>query len=193
MTTYQMTLAAQTIDSAPDGARQILEGARTRMGMVPNMYGRMANLAGLLTTYAHGYEAFRVQGGFTPPEQEVVLLVISRENGCEYCVGAHSMIADKMSKVPPQALEAIRTGKAIADPKLAALAAFTQAMVEKRGNPAPADAAAFLKAGFTEHHILAIILAISVKTISNYANHVFHTPLDAPFADYAWTADAEAA
>lgn len=193
MTTYQMTLAAQTIDSAPNGARQILEGAKTRMGMVPNMYGRMANLSGLLTTYAHGYEAFRAQGGFTPAEQEVVLLVISRENGCEYCVGAHSMIADKMSKVPPQALEAVRTGKAIVDPKLAALAAFTQAMVEKRGNPSPADAAAFLKAGFTEQHILAVILAISVKTISNYANHVFHTPLDAPFSAYAWTADAEAA
>ncbi len=193
MTTYQMTLAAQTIDSAPDGARQILEGAKARMGMVPNMYGRMANLPGLLTTYAHGSEAFRGQGGFTPAEQEVVLLVISRENGCDYCVGAHSMIAEKMSKVPPQALEAIRAGKAIADPKLAALAAFTQAMVEKRGNPSPEDAAAFLKAGFTEQHILAIILAISVKTISNYANHVFHTPLDASFSAYAWTADAEAA
>lgn len=193
MTTYQMTLAAQTIASAPDGAKQILEGAKARMGMVPNMYGRMANLPGLLTTYAHGGEAFRTRGGFTPPEQEVVLLVISRENGCEYCVGAHSMIADKMSKVPPQALEAVRTGKAIADPKLAALAAFTQVMMEKRGGPSPQEAAAFLEAGFTEQHILAIILAIAVKTISNYSNHVFHTPLDASFAAYAWTADAEAA
>lgn len=193
MTTYQMTLAAQTIDTAPDGAKQILEGAKARMGMVPNMYGRMANLAGLLTTYTHGYEAFRAQGGFTPPEQEVILLVISRENDCEYCVGAHSMIADKMSGVPAQVLEAIRTDKSIADPRLAALAAFTRAMVEKRGNPSPADAAAFLTAGFTEQHILAIILAIAVKTISNYSNHVFHTPLDAPFASYAWTADAKAA
>lgn len=193
MTTYQMTLANRTIETAPEGAKQVLEAAKTRMGMVPNMYGRMANLAGLLTTYAHGYEAFRAQAGFTPPEQEVVLLVISRDNGCEYCVGAHSMIADRMSKVPPQALEAIRTGKPIADPKLAALAAFTHAVVDKRGNPSPEDAAAFLKAGFTEQHILGIILAISVKTISNYANHVFHTPLDAAFAAFAWTANAKAA
>jgi len=193
MTTYQVTLKPHTIESAPEGARQILESAQARMGMVPNMYGRMANLAGLLTTYSHGYEAFRAQAGLTPPEQEVVLLVISRENGCEYCVGAHSMIADKMSKVPAQVLEAIRSGKPIDDPKLAALAAFTHAMVEKRGNPSPGDAAAFLKAGFTEQHILAIILAIAVKTISNYSNHVFHTPLDAPFASYAWSANAKAA
>lgn len=193
MTTYKMTLGTHTIDSAPDGAKQILEGAKTRMGMVPNMYGRMANLTGLLSTYTHGSEAFRTEGGFTAPEQEVVLLVISRENGCEYCVGAHSMIAERKSKVPPQALEAIRAGKPIADPKLAAVAAFTQAMLDKKGNPSPEDGTAFLKAGFTEQHILAIILAISVKTISNYVNHVFHTPLDAPFAAYAWTADVKAA
>jgi len=193
MTTYKMQLAARTIDDAPDGARQILEGAKARMGMVPNMYGRMANLGGLLTTYAHGYEAFRGQAGFTPPEQEVVLLVISRENGCEYCMGAHSMIAANMSKVPAQALEAVRTGGPIADAKLAALADFTKAMVDKRGNPSPADAEAFLAAGYTEQHILAVILAIAVKTISNYSNHVFHTPLDAPFAAFTWSPGARAA
>lgn len=193
MTTYRMTLGSHSIETAPAGAKPILEATKARMGMVPNMYGRLANLPGLLTTYAHGGEAFRTQGGFTPPEQEVVLLVISRENGCEYCVGAHSMIADKMSKVPPQALEAIRAGQPIADPKLAALAAFTKTMIEKRGNPSPEDARAFLKTGFTEQHILAVILAIAVKTISNYANHVFHTPLDASFVAFAWTASAKAA
>ena len=123
----------------------------------------------------------------------MVLLVISRENGCEYCVGAHSMIAEKVSKVPAEAIRAIREGKAIADSKLAALAEFTRAMVESRGNPSASDAQAFLGAGFTEHHILAIILAIAVKTISNYTNHVFHTPLDGRFAEYAWTADSKAA
>lgn len=188
MSTYQMTLGAHTIESAPADARPILETAKARLGLVPNMYASMANLPGLLGTYIHGYELFRAQSGFTPPEQEVVLLVVSRENACEYCVAAHSMIAEKMSKVPAQALGAIRDGEAIADPKLAALADFTRAMVRKRGNPSPADAAAFLKAGYTEHQILAIVLAVAVKTISNYSNHLFHTPVDAPFAPFAWTA-----
>jgi uncharacterized peroxidase-related enzyme len=192
MTTYQLTLGSHTVESAPAEARPILAAAKAKLGFVPNMYGRMANLPALLGTYTHGYELFRAQSGLTPPEQEVVLLVISRQNGCEYCVAAHSMIAANVTKVPADALESIRTGKPIANAKLAALAAFTQAMVDKRGNPSPADAGAFLKAGYTEQHILAIVLAISVKTISNYANHLFHTPVDAAFASYAWTA-AEAA
>ena len=187
MSTYQLTLPAQTRESAAAEARQILQAAQARLGFIPNMYTRMANLPALLGTYIHGYDLFRAQSGLTPPEQEVVLLVVSRENGCEYCVAAHSMIAANMNKVPAQALEAVRNGTRIEDAKLAALAEFTQAMVQKRGNPAPADAAAFLKAGYTEHHILAIVLAIAVKTISNYSNHLFRTPVDAPFAGFAWS------
>ncbi len=36
--------------------------------------------------YMHGYETLREQSGFTPAEQEVVFLTISRENGCGYCI-----------------------------------------------------------------------------------------------------------
>ena len=189
MTTYRMTLGAQTLESAAPGAKPVLEAAKTRMGMVPNMYARMANLPALLATYVQAQDAFRAQGGFTAPEQEVVFLTISRENGCDYCMGAHSMIGEKMSKVPKEVLEAIREGIAIPDRKLAALAAFTQVMVRTRGNPSPQDAQAFLRSGYTEHHILAVILALAVKTLSNYSNHVFHTPLDGAFAAHEWNAD----
>jgi len=30
------------------------------------------------------------------------------------------------------------------------------------------------------------VLAIAVKTLSNYANHLFHTPVDAIFAGRTW-------
>lgn len=60
-------------------------------------------------------------------------------------------------------------------------------MVVKRGLPGKADVAAFLAAGFSERHILEIVLAISVKTLSNYANHLFHTPVDGAFAGRVWS------
>jgi AhpD family alkylhydroperoxidase len=77
-----------------------LQAAQKQYGLVPNMYARMANLPGVLSTYLHGYEAYRKQSGFTPPEQEVVLLTISRENNCEYCVAAHSMVARVRVSIP---------------------------------------------------------------------------------------------
>lgn len=187
MTTHRLSLPAQTPATAAGGAKAILEQTQASLGFVPNMYARMANLPSLLQTYVHGYDLFRAQSGLTPAEQEVVLLVVSRENGCEYCVAAHSMIGAKMTQVPAASLEAIRTGRPLPDPKLAALATFTKTMVDQKGRPSPADVGAFLAAGYTESHVLAVVLAISVKIISNYANHLFHTPVDAPFVPFAWS------
>lgn len=186
MDTYQMKLGGLTLETASEAAKPLLEGAQRQMGMIPNMYARMAQMPGLLDTYLHGYGLFRSQSGFTPVEQEVVLLTVSRENSCAYCMAAHSMVGKSMSKVPQDVLDAVRAGTPIADPRLQALAEFTQIMLRKRGNPAAADVEPFLNAGFTEHHVLAVILAISVKIISNYSNHLFHTPVDAPFAPFAW-------
>jgi len=140
----------------------------------------------MLESYLVGYKLFRGEAGFTPAEQEVIFLTISRVNGCAYCMAAHSMIAEKMSKVPAPDLDAVRRGAALPDAKLRALARFTEIMVESRGRPAQGDVAAFAAAGYSERHVLGVILAISVKTISNYTNHVFHTEVDPVFADYSW-------
>lgn len=184
---YKLTLTALDADDAESPARARLEEARTNLGFVPNMYALMANSPGLLDTYVHGYGRFREGSGFTPAEQEVVLLAISRENGCTYCVAAHSFLADKMSGVPAEVTDAIRDGAPISDARLAALHDFTRTLVAKRGLPSRAEVAAFLAAGYSERQILEIVLAIAVKTLSNYANHLLHTPVDGVFAERAWS------
>lgn len=183
---YRMTLPARTLEDADPKARAVLEKAKAQVGFIPNMYGFMVNSPGLLETYLDGYERYRKDSGLTPAEQEVVFLVISRSNGCDYCMAAHSMLADKMSKVPAEVTSAIREGRAIPDARLAALGRFTETMMTTRGLPSKADMRAFLAAGYEERHVLGIILAIAVKTLSNYANHLFHTPVDGMFASYAW-------
>jgi AhpD family alkylhydroperoxidase len=117
-----------------------------------------------------------------------VLLTISRENGCTYCMGAHSFLADNMSGVPKPVTDALRDGKPIPDERLASLSQFTRVMFTTRGRPSPDDVQDFLRAGFSERQVLEIILALAVKTLSNYSNHVFHTPLDDAFAGRRWEA-----
>jgi uncharacterized peroxidase-related enzyme len=180
-----LSLPARTLDDPDPAVAAVLAEAKAKSGMIPNMYARMANVPGLLETYLTGYAAFRSGSGFTAAEQETVLLTISRFNGCTYCVAAHSALAD-MNKVPAEVTDAIRDGKPIPDERLAALAAFTEVIVERRGLPSAAQVDDFLAAGFTETDILQIVLAVSVKTISNYTNHLFHTPVDPAFAHRAW-------
>ena len=189
MTIAKLTLPAQTPVTAEPQAAQCLKEAQERLGFLPNMYANMANSPGVLETYLGGYDRFRSESGFSPSEQEVVFLTISRFNGCTYCMAAHSMIAEKMSKVPGDVLKALRAGTTLPDPHLQALAEFTHVMLASWGKPTPRDLQQFLSAGFSERAVLEIILAIAVKTLSNYSNHVFHTQTDPAFASYAWTGE----
>jgi AhpD family alkylhydroperoxidase len=137
-------------------------------------------------TYLFGYDRFRKDSGFTPAEQEVVFLTISRENGCHYCVAAHSTLADKSSGVPREVTDAIRDGDPIPDPKLRALSEFTRSLLSKRGFADRADLQRFVAAGYREEQVLEVVLAIAVKTLSNWSNHLFDTPVDPMFGDRAW-------
>ncbi len=184
---FKTSLSLRTIEDPSPAVSAPLKAVQAGMGMVPNMYAAMVNLPALLDTYNHGYGKFRAEAGFTPVEQEVVFLAISRFNGCHYCVAAHSFVGDMMSKVPAEVTDAIRDGRPVPDAKLEALRTFAHQMTESRGNPTPGQAKAFLEAGYTEEHILGIVLAISVKVISNYSNHIFHTELDPGFAGRAWS------
>lgn len=192
MTTFAtMDLPMLTLESAPPDARVVLERARQQVGMVPNMYGYMAHVPGLLETYLFGYDRFRRESGFTTQEQEVVFLAVSRENSCLYCVAAHSFLADTQSAVARPVTDAIRQDRDIPDAQLSVLATFTRTMVRTRGRPTQDDLAAFHTEGYTDRHVLGIILAIGVKTLSNYTNHFADTPLDKFFQGRAWVEPKE--
>ena len=157
------------------------------MGFIPNMYSAMANSPGLLNTYMQGYSAFRENSSFSSMEQEVIFLAISQANGCEYCMAAHSFLAEAASGVPSDVTAAIRDGKPVPEMQLSALSIFTRLMVTKHGLPSLDDVEVFLAAGYKEKDILEIIHAIAVKTISNYTNHIFHTEIDNAFNKHTWT------
>ena len=183
---YKTALPLKTVDNAEPEAKAVLKTTQKKMGFVPNMYKAMANSSGLLSTYVQGYNDFRANSGFSSAEQEVIFLTISQVNGCEYCMAAHSFLAGASSGVPDDVTVAIRDGKPVPDTKLGALSIFTQLMVTKRGLPDREEVETFLSAGYKEKDILEIILAIAVKTISNYTNHIFHTKVDEVFAKHTW-------
>ncbi|MHB0969790.1 MAG: carboxymuconolactone decarboxylase family protein [Thermoanaerobaculia bacterium] len=180
-----------TSESAPEQSRGQLQQVAKSFGMIPNLAGVLAEAPAALEAY---FTLGRLvdETSFTPVERQVVLLSVSAENGCEYCVAAHSAIAG-MQKVPGDVVQAIRDGHAIADPKLEALRRLTTAVVAKRGRLDEDDLARFHAAGYGNRQLLEVIVGVGMKTISNYVNHVAETPLDAPFAKLAWTRPVPAA
>lgn len=184
MANYVLDLPDVNPAQAEGEAKRVLDKAKAGVGFVPNMYKSMANSTGLLETYLDGYSRFRASGVFEPAEQEVIFLTISRANGCGYCMAAHTMLALKKSGVPEADVEALRAGKRLPSAKLEALRAFTHHMWETRGRPTPEAAKAFHDAGYTDRHILEIVLALAVKTLSNFSNHITEPEVDEVFAGH---------
>jgi AhpD family alkylhydroperoxidase len=100
MNSYKMKMSLVNLSDANDKQKDLLMLTKKENRMIPNMYRAMVNSPSLLDSYMHGYKKFRIESGFTPTEQEVVLLTISAENNCSYCMAAHSILADTVSKVP---------------------------------------------------------------------------------------------
>jgi len=179
-----MTLNPLTIESAPEQARPLLEKAKTNYGFVPNLLGVMAHAPATLEAYMTLSGLFD-QTSLSPTERQVVLLAISAENQCTYCVAAHTVIA-QIQNVDADAVEAIRNGEPIPDAKLEALRRFAVEVVTTRGWPTDEARQAFHDAGYTDAQRLEVNLGVGMKTLSNYTNHAADTPLDEAFSDAAW-------
>ncbi len=55
-------------------------------------------------------------------------------------------------------------------------------LVSKRGHAARGTIDDFLAAGFTKTQVMEVLMAVALKTISNYLDHINPAPLDAAFA-----------
>ena len=175
-----------TAESAPEGARAKLKAGKDRFGFVPNLYAHLAEAPAALDAYFDLSAQFD-KTSFNPIERQVIMLTASVENGCEFCVAVHSMMARKMAKAPDAVVDALRDRKPVPDPKLEALASFTRTMVQERGWVVGAPLTAFLNAGFTPRQALEVVLGVTMKTLSNYANHLTETMINQEFADETWS------
>lgn len=171
----KMNLQPVSFENANEKQRILLEKTQATYRTLPKMQMIMANVPSLLQTYLDGMDLFRKESLFNPVEQEVIFMVISCENECCYCLAAHGMIAEKLSKVPLEIINEIKENKELSDSKLNGLAIFTKLMVSKRGFVSEEEITDFLQSGYREEHILGIIHALSLKIMSNYTNHIFQS------------------
>lgn len=185
MTSFTLHTSA----SAPAKSRGILENVEAAWKFIPNLHRILAESPATLEAYSIAFSLFD-QSSFTPRERQVIYLAINYENECDYCMSGHSALA-AMAGVDGDVIEALRENTPVSDARLQALRSFAASVTRSRANLEPGELEAFLDAGFTRAQVLEVILAVSVKTISNYVNHVAKTPLDGFMAGTRWVAPAK--
>lgn len=180
-----MRFELHTIESAPEAVKPELQAAEKAYGAIPNLYRGFANSPATLKIYLGMNEALKNHGQLTPVEQQVVYLTVSAENGCTYCVGAHSVLAD-MAGMSEQTRTELRDQRPLSDARLNALRNLTLSVMKHRGRVPEKDITDFQDAGFDQSHVLEVLTILAQKTLSNYFNHIAKTPLDPMFEAQAW-------
>lgn len=156
--------------TAPTEAAAVLSAAKARYGFVPNLAAFVAESPLVLSAILKLSEQFDLSS-LSAQERNVVLLTVSALNGCSYCKTAHTAMG-KMAEMSSETLQAIIAFKPLKDARLEALRSFTRTLVEEKGWADEMQVRDFLDAGFTRAQVFEVVLAIGLKTITNYSNHL---------------------
>lgn len=165
-------------DTASGKAADLLAGVQKALGVTPNMTKAMVNSPAVLEAYL-GFSGALGGGALTAAVRERIALLVAEENGCDYCLSAHSYIGANIAKLDAGEIEASRHG-ASADPKAAAVLAFATAVVRTRGGVEEADIKSAREAGLTDGEITEVIANVALNVFTNYLNKAVDTDIDWP-------------
>jgi AhpD family alkylhydroperoxidase len=171
-------------NNAPKDSVKWLEKAEKNFGLIPNVEKVMALSPQLLAGYTSMWDGFNTST-LNEQERQIVYLTANYENECNYCVPWHTILAEE-SGLSEIDIEALRSGVTLSDVKQNSLSQFTRLMIANRGKLSTAQLQEFFDAGYTDQQALEVILALSIKLISNYTNSIAGTPLDKEAQHKAW-------
>jgi AhpD family alkylhydroperoxidase len=156
----------------------IFDQLKSKLGKVPNLYATLAYSDHALESYLAFQNA---SSSITGKAREVVNLVVSEVNSCEYCLAAHTVIAGMNGFTDEQILE-LRSGRASFDAKLNALARLVRNISVNRGHADQSLVESFFAAGWSAENLVDVIVAIGDKTVTNYLHGTTQIPIDFPAA-----------
>jgi uncharacterized peroxidase-related enzyme len=174
------TINVPTREEVSATNQAIFDSLRKGLGMVPNLYATFAHSETALATYMAFQNA---KSSISGKAREVVNLVVSQINECQYCLAAHTMLGKMNGFTDAQVLE-IRRGHASFDPKFDALARLTMGITQSRGHVDQGLVDSFFAAGWTKENLVDAIVIIGDKTVSNYLHSTTKIPVDFPAAPY---------
>ncbi|QBK06198.1 carboxymuconolactone decarboxylase family protein [Hylemonella gracilis] len=172
------TINVPSRDQVSPANQALFDNLKKGLGKVPNLYATLAHSEHALGNYLAFQNA---KSSMTGKAREVVNLVVSQVNNCEYCLAAHTVIGGMVGFTPEQILE-IRRGGASFDVKLDALAKLVKSMAVERGHADTSLVQAFFDAGWTKENLVDAIVIIGDKTVTNYLHGTTKVPVDFPAA-----------
>jgi uncharacterized peroxidase-related enzyme len=170
-------ISIPTLESAPAASRPLLDGVYKKLGVVPNMF----RLIALSPAALEGFLGLNgaLSRTLDVRTRERIAIAVAEENGCDYCLSAHTYLGLNLAKITEQDVALARQGSST-DAKAAAAVRFALQVVKTRGGVSDADIAAVKAAGFGEAQIVEIVGLVAENVFTNLLNKVAQTDIDFP-------------
>lgn len=165
-------------ETATGEAADLLAGVQKALGVTPNMTKAMVNSPAVLKAYL-GFSGALAAGVLPAPLRERLALLVAQENGCDYCLSAHTYLGEHVAKLDADQIAAARRGEAD-DPKFAAALAFASAVLRAKGGVEDADLKAARDAGLSDAEIAEVVANVALQVFTNYFNKTADTDIDWP-------------
>ncbi len=157
--------------------RELFAAIEQSLGAVPNLYRVIARSPATLEG-ALAHAGALARGRLRPRLREQIAIAVAQENGCDYCLSAHTALGRGL-RVPDADLVLARQARA-SDPRDDAALRFVQRVVERRGRVDDADLEQVRSAGFDDGQIVELVANTALSVFTNYLNQVAETEIDFP-------------
>lgn len=165
-----------TRENVSEKNQALFDNLQKAVGFVPNMYAFFAHSPSALGDYLTLQNR---KNSLTNKEKEVINLVVSQLNGCNYCKAAHTVIGKMVGFTEEQTLE-IRKANISFNPKLNALVNLAKEIVINKGEVLEETKENFFKEGYTNENLVDVVMTVGDKIITNYLFAIVKVPIDFP-------------
>ncbi len=163
--------------TATGKTRQLFDGVKAKLGIVPNLFRVLGNSPAALDGYL-GFSGALAGGVLNGRIREQIALAVAETNLCGYCLSAHTFVGGKLGLTEKDMAEA-RNAIASSD-KTDAILKLARNVVLQRGEIGDADLNAARSAGLNDTEIVEVVANVAINLFTNYVNHVARTVVDFP-------------
>ena len=163
--------------TANDEQKALLDAIQGQLGMVPNFLKVFANSPVALRAFL-GLHGVASAGSLDALTRERIALALAEQNGCEYCVSAHTAIGRKTGLTGDE-INAARNGTS-EDAQAAVAVKFAKSLMEKKGDISTLELAEVSSAGYSESDIVEIITHVGMNFLTNILGKASRVDIDFP-------------
>ncbi|MCB4379314.1 carboxymuconolactone decarboxylase family protein [Synechococcus sp. MU1644] len=167
-----------TIEDAPAGSQELLNGVKQMLGSAPNGFRLISNSPAALEGYL-GLNGALGKGELDAATRERIALAIANHNGCDYCNSAHTYLGKNLVKLDEDELAANRKGSSN-DAKADVAVRFALKVAQNRGQVDARDVDAVRAAGYSDGQLVEIVSHVAINVLTNYMFEVFDVEVDFP-------------